>query len=71
MDKSRDLVKAAGFNIVSEHPIWMGQRFPFWNSIRKWLVKVLPRAIAEDYLTSKYAFVLASADHDQIDYKNE
>lgn len=65
MEQSRDLVRAAGFEILSEHPIWMGQRFAFWNAICNWLVNVLPSWIAEDYLTSKYSFVLTCSLHNK------
>lgn len=61
MEQSRELVQAAGLDVVREHPIWMGQRFAFWNLIRHWLARVLPSRVAEDYLTSKYVFVLTSA----------
>ena len=61
MEQSRKLVSAAGFAIVSEHPIWMGQRFSVWNAVRYCVGRVFPRWFAEDYLTSKYAFVLTAA----------
>lgn len=71
MGQSRVLVQAAGLDVVSEHPIWMGQRFAFWNAIRHWLARALPSWVAEDYLTSKYAFVLTSAVGNQGKFKDE
>ena len=71
MSQSRKLVKDAGFDIVSEHPIWMGKRFVFWSTVRRWLSKVLPTWVAEDYLTSKYALVLTSEASQQRKIKDE
>lgn len=60
MNESRSLLRYAGFEIVSEHPIWMGDRFRVWSMIRKLLNIVLPQALSENYLTSKYVFVVSN-----------
>lgn len=58
MAQSRRLVRDAGFRIEAEHPYWMGSRFAAWMFLVSTLRKLLPAWVCEDYLTSKYTFVL-------------
>lgn len=56
---ARDLSRRAGFEVLSEEPTWMGYRFGSWRFVSRALRRLLPRRIAEDYLTSSYTLVLA------------
>ncbi len=58
MEQSRDLVRRAGFEIIAEHPFWMGERFALWRWTMALLRRLLPAHLSEDYLASKYTFVL-------------
>lgn len=61
MEESRSLVRRAGFDIVAEHPFWMGERFVAWRRTMALLRRWLPARISENFLTSKYTFVLTDA----------
>jgi SAM-dependent methyltransferase len=63
MEQSRRLVRKAGFAIEAEHPYWMGTRFGGWMFLVSILRKVFPARICEDFLTSKYTFVLTRNVH--------
>lgn len=63
LDAARELSRRAGFEVVSEEPGWMGYRFGAWRLVAGALRAVLPRRIAEDYLTSSYTLVLAKGGH--------
>ena len=58
MAQSRTLVRDAGFEIEAEHPYWMGTRFRAWMRVVSVARKLLPARICQDFLTSKYTFVL-------------
>lgn len=58
MAKSRELIHNANFNIIAEYPFWMGERFVLWRLFSSLLKTLLNVSKVEDYLTSKYAFIL-------------
>ena len=58
MDEARRLCRDAGFAIVREEPYWMGDRFRSWRLVSRALRGLLPRRVAENYLTSSYTLVL-------------
>ncbi|MDH5525516.1 MAG: methyltransferase domain-containing protein [Desulfobulbaceae bacterium] len=61
MQQSRSLVKSAGLQIEVEHPYWMGSRFTWWIRLVSFLRNHLSPRVCEDYLTSKYSFILTKA----------
>ena len=61
MERSRCLVRRAGFCIETEHPYYMGTRFAWWMRFVGFLRTHLAARICEDYLTSKYTFVLTKS----------
>jgi len=58
MEQSRQLVQRAGFTIEAEHPYYMGARFKLWMKLVNFFRKRLSKYFCEDYLTSKYTYVL-------------
>lgn len=66
MSESRQLVARAGFCIEAEHPYHMGTRFGAWMVLVRLLQQLFPAQICEDFLTSKYTFVLSKRDADRI-----
>lgn len=59
MQQSRSLVEMAGLQIEVEHPYWMGSRYAWWMRLVSFLRRRLSPRACEDYLTSKYTFVLS------------
>jgi len=62
MEESRHLVNRAGFTIEAEHPYYMGTRFISWMRLVNFFRKRSSKYFCEDYLTSKYTFVLIKAN---------
>jgi len=58
MEQSRQLIGKSGFDIVSEEPIIFGARFNVWKKIIKLIKHIMPISIFENFLTSKYAFIV-------------
>jgi SAM-dependent methyltransferase len=58
MKQSRDLIKKSGYTVVKEMEFIYGERFTPWLLFVKLIKRLVPKEIFEDYLTSKYCFVL-------------
>jgi SAM-dependent methyltransferase len=61
MKQSRSLVQRAGFHIEAEHPYYMGTRLKLWMGFLKLIRKWALQSVSENYLTSKYTFVLTKS----------